>query len=73
MQYVEPIRYKNYEIYREKVTDKYGIRNVDTDLLIVKCMFDKITLYPEAKLFLFELNGKEAVYNADNVSKLMSI
>jgi hypothetical protein len=72
MQYAEPIRYKNYEIYRDKVTDKFGIRHVDTDQLIVKCIFDKITLYPQAKLFLFKLNGKEAVYNADNVSNLMS-
>lgn len=70
MQYIEPIRYNAYEIYKDRVTNKYGIRNVNTDQLVVKCVFDHITLYKEAKLFLFSLNGKEAVYKGDDIRKL---
>lgn len=72
MKYSEPKSYDNYEIYQDKQTEKYGIRNISTDQLIIKCIFDRITLYPQAKLFLFKMKNKEAVYSADAISKLVS-
>lgn len=63
--------YKNYEIYKDRTTGKYGVRNTLTDRLIIKCIFDRIDLYRAAALFLFELNGREAVYKADDICKLL--
>ena len=70
MQYSEPIRYNAYEIYKDRVTNKYGIRNVNTDQLVVKCVFDHITLYEEAKLFLFFLNVPIKVFAGEPRGKL---
>lgn len=70
MEYVEPTIYNDYEIYQDRATEKYGIRDVNTDQLVVKCVFDNIKLFPEAKLFLFSLNGREAVYKGDDIRKL---
>lgn len=70
MRYSEPLTYKNYEIYRDPATNKYGIRNIQTDYLVVKCIFDRITLYPGPGIFLFNLNNKEAVWRADDIQVL---
>jgi hypothetical protein len=70
MRYSEPLTYKNYEIYIDPATNKYGIRNIQTDYLVVKCIFDRITLHPRPGIFVFKLNDKEAVWHADKIQVL---
>lgn len=71
MDYLIPTIYNDYEIYIDPTTNKYGIRNIRTDRIDVKCIFDEIRLYPDKiGLFWFKLNGNEAVYKADDIRNL---
>ena len=34
--------YKNYQIYQDYITGKYGIRDTDIDTTVIKCVFDNL-------------------------------
>lgn len=60
----------NYQIYQDEYTQKYGIRDTDMDITVVKCIFDNIEFYESSGLVRFTLNSMQAVYNIDEIPKL---
>ena len=60
----------SYKIYKDPSSNKYGIRNLDKDLTIIKCVFDQIVWLEENKLVRFTLNGKQALYRVEQLETL---
>ena len=60
----------SYEIYKDPSSNKYGIRNLDKDITIIKCVFDQIVWLEENKLVRFTLNGKQALYRVEQLETL---
>lgn len=60
----------NYQIYQDEYSKKYGIRDTDMDITVVKCIFDNIEFYESSGLIRFTLNGMQAVYRIEEIPKL---
>lgn len=60
----------SYKIYKDPSSNKYGIRDLDKDLTIIKCVFDQIVWLEENKLVRFTLNGKQALYRVEQLETL---
>ena len=59
-----------YKIYKDSTTNKFGIRDIDKDITVVKCVFDMIAYSYQMDLFLFTLNGKQAFCRIEQITKL---
>lgn len=60
----------NYRIYQDAFTQKYGIRDTNMDITIVKCIFDNIEFYEKSGVVRFTLNGMQAVYKIEDIKLL---
>lgn len=63
--------YKNYQIYQDPNTRKYGIRNVDMDITIVRCIFDKIEWFENSNLVRFTMQDLQSACNIEDLTVLM--
>lgn len=61
---------QKYQIYQDVDTLKFGIRDTNMDITVVKCIFDNIEFYESSGLIRFTLNSMQAVYNIDEIPKL---
>jgi hypothetical protein len=57
----------NYTIYQDAHTQKYGIRDADIDVTVVKCIFDNIEVYKNSNLVKFTLDGMQAIYKIEDI------
>lgn len=60
----------SYTIYQDAHTQKYGIRDADTDVTVVKCIFDNIEVYKTSNLVKFTLDGMQAICNVEDIPNL---
>ena len=61
---------EGYEIYKNTFTQKYGIRDTNMDITVVKCIFDNIEFYENSGNIRFTLNGMQAVCNIADLANL---
>ena len=61
---------KNYQIYKDAYTQKFGIRDTNMDRTVVKCVFDNIEFYENSGVVRFTLNGMQAVYKIEDIKLL---
>jgi len=61
---------KNYQIYKDAYTQKFGIRDTNMDITVVKCIFDNIEFYENSGVVRFTLNGMQAVYKIEDIGLL---
>ena len=61
---------EGYEIYKNTFTQKYGIRDTNMDITVVKCIFDNIEFYENSSIVRFTLHGMQAVYKIDDIGLL---
>lgn len=64
-------KYNCYQIYKDNITGKYGVRNTDMDITIVQCVFDKIEWFNNSSLVRFTMQGLQSICNIDDLSVLM--
>ena len=60
----------NYKIYKDVNSQKYGIRDTNMDITVIKCIFDDIEFYENSGFVRFTLNGMQAVCNMENIRTL---
>lgn len=48
--------YKDYRIFKDSSNNKWGIKNIKTDAIIVKCDFDYISWLKNDDMIEFTLN-----------------
>lgn len=53
--------YKDYRIFKDSSTNKWGIKNIKTDKIIIKCNFDYIEWLKKEDMIEFTLNKKHAL------------
>lgn len=53
--------YKDYRIFKDPCTNKWGIKNIKTDTIIIKCNFDYIEWLKKEDMIEFTLNKKHAL------------
>lgn len=53
--------HKDYRIIKDPLSKKWGIKNVKTDVIIIKCIFDDIKWLKEEDMIEFTLNDKHAL------------
>ena len=62
--------YKNYQIYQDYITGKYGIRDTDIDTTVIKCVFDNIEFHEQSNLVIFSFQKMQAVCSVEDIVKL---
>ena len=62
--------YKNYLIYSDYNTGKYGIRDTDVDATVIKCVFDNIEFHEQSNLVIFSIQKMQAVCSVEDIVKL---
>lgn len=62
--------YKDFRIIKDPNTNKWGIKNLRTDKIIVKCDFDSISWLKDYDMITFTLNKKQAVCRLSDMNSL---
>lgn len=60
----------DFQIYKNTYSQKYGIRDTNMDITVIKCIFDDIELYENSGIVRFTLNGMQAVCNIADLANL---
>ena len=60
----------DFQIYKNTYSQKYGIRDTNMDITLVKCIFDDIEFYENSGFVRFTLNGMQAVCNIVDLANL---
>lgn len=61
---------QKYQIYQDIHTLKFGIRDTNLDITVVKCIFDNIEFYENSGIVRYTLNGMQAVCNIADLANL---
>lgn len=62
--------YKDYRIFKDSSNNKWGIKNIKTDAIIVKCDFDYISWLKNDDMIEFTLNKKHALCRISDMNLL---
>lgn len=62
--------YKDYRIFKDPTNNKWGIKNIKTDVIIVKCDFDYISWLKNDDMIEFTLDKKHALYRISDMNLL---
>lgn len=65
--------YKDYRIIKDPCTRKWGIKNIKTDKIIIKCIFDYIEWLKKEDMIEFRLNDKQALCRISDMCLLTMV
>lgn len=65
--------YMDYRIFKDPCSNKWGIKNIKTDKIIIKCNFNYIEWLKKEDLIKFTLNNKHALCRISDMSLLTMI